>query len=338
MLIPSIVLNTLDLDPRVYVIYNSNNDIQNKSVFFNTGIEPVMGKDSFLKSAAALYKFASMNRQETFQVYNIGPLFLLILRLAGARKIIYCIHGTMYWKTFFQKVLRKLLWSLSLSGNIVFISNTNHSGRVFRELISETIHPITVYNPIDIMQFEADKEKYPDRPRKIIYTGRLTTGKNLFLWIDVAKALLEKFSDIQYEIYGYGGIRNDLEKYAEKQGLKDKITFHGFIRDIATAYKNGDLLLFLSEYESFGNVVIESILAGTPVICSNIPSMQEIFANYPSFIVDLDQHLKENIISKIENYRSLIDETVKARREFKEKFSIEKHTSRLRGIYSELQG
>ena len=55
-------------------------------------------------------------------------------------------------------------------------------------------------------------------------------------------------------------------------------------------------MMFLSEYELFGNAVVESILCGTPVIASDIPSLREIFRNYPQFLVPADGRMGSDIL------------------------------------------
>jgi len=336
VLIPSIIKQLDDYEVDVYLIKdNLNND---HCVFNGTEIVPIKGGRTNWINCILLYKFAKKHQGFIFQVYNIGPVFLLILRLAGVKKIIYSIHGTKYWRNRWQKFYRKILWRIALTKRIKIISNSEYSKARFKEQIWNRANIKRVYNPIDIEKFFYRKVSYPDIPCRIIYIGRLSEGKNMFSWIDTAAYLSNKISNIYFDIYGDGVIKKELEDYAIKKGLKEKITFHGFIKNIADIYRKGDLLLFLSKFESFGNVVVESVLSGTPVICSNIPSMREIFTDYPDFLVELNDGTADEVFNKINQYDHLVALTKKAQIEFKERFSVEQHISNLLEIYSELSG
>ena len=93
-------------------------------------------------------------------------------------------------------------------------------------------------------------------------------------------------------------------------------------------------MLFISEYESFGNVVVESILCGTPVVVSDIPSFREIFENFPEFLLTSPESLEESVIKKINQLDHLNYLVPKAKEEFSRRFSFEKHINRLKAIYA----
>ena len=62
-----------------------------------------------------------------------------------------------------------------------------------------------------------------------------------------------------------------------RKKLNDKITYHGEAMGEIKNHllKNAKALLYLSSWESFGLSVIEAMVAGTPVITSNIPPFHE---------------------------------------------------------------
>ena len=333
VLVPSIVQHYQYEAMLVYVV----NDKPGHNVFASTDITPIKGGKGFLQSVLLLYKFVREKKSAIWHGYNLGPVYLLLLRLAGARRIVYSIHGTKYWRNRLQKLVKKALWSLALAGggNIRFICNTAYSGKMFSSQISPSVHPTIVYNPIDTARFFSSRANYPDFPRKIIYVGRLAKGKNLFLWLDTIRSIAERYSETEFHLYGDGPLKDELITYSDSLQLRGRVTFHGYTREVEAAYKGGDLMLFLSEYESFGNVAVESILAGTPVICSDIPSMREIFADFPGFLVNLDDDTIVSVSNKLLDYSALIEQTKVAQAKFLEEYSIKKHVEQLHFLYSE---
>jgi len=329
--IPLLVGRLQDLEPVVYLVHGQRT--KQNCIFRNSGITPIRGAGKLPISAIRLFNFARHNRTAIFHAFNIGPLFLLMLRLAGVTKIIYSIRGTIYWKKKWQKHINKLLWKLALGDKVRIISNSDHSGAIFRQQICPQANIIRIYNPIDTDRFYLKREEYPELPRRIIYAGRLTPGKNLHLWIDAAQLIAEEYSQTEFHIYGDGALRRELEKYAEAKGLSGRIIFHGYIKEIEQAYREADLMLFLSDHESFGNVVVEAILAGVPVVCSDIPSLQEIFHDHPEFIVELSPDTPKAILHKISDYPTLTQATIKAQDEFKALYNVDNHINQLRKVY-----
>jgi len=334
VLIPTIIREFNDLSAIAYVVYDRA--VDDKCVFYGTEVRVTKGGKGTLSSAYALYRFANANRDSIIHGYNIGPIFLIILKLAQVKKVIYSIHGTRYWRNWHQRLLRKLLWKIALSSRVKFISNSEYSRQRFREQISMQVNPTVLYNPIDTGRFLHYKSNFPRYPRKIIYVGRLAKGKNLLLWLEVAQKIAVNDSDVSFHLYGDGPLLHNLIERAEHLMLSDRVVFHGFERDIEEAYRSGDLMIFLSEYESFGNVIIESILSGTPVLCSNISASSEILSEFPQFLVDLDSQICEVILRKLDNYEQLAKITQAAQIKFADKYTIRNHTDKLRQIYDDV--
>ncbi|NMC61441.1 MAG: glycosyltransferase family 4 protein [Candidatus Methanofastidiosa archaeon] len=318
---------------KIFIIRPSAPDKVN--VYTNTRIPVSYGDRNNFPAMIALLKYSLQNKNDTYHVFNIGPFFLLILKLAGVKKIVYSIRGSIYWRTLPEKLIRKPLWQILINRRITFVANSNYSREIFKRTFNiRDIDIEVLYNPIAPFSLSCDVNIIKDKQQfEIIYVGRLVKGKNLFLWIDVAKRVSEEFPFATFSLYGDGPLLSDLERYATDLGLKDSLCFKGYREDISTVYRRADLLLFLSEYESFGNVAVESILCNTPVIVSAIPSMLEIFKNYPQFIVSLDESVSKSVIEKIRAIEQLRDLLPGVQNEFNQRFSVTQHIEKLKNIY-----
>ena len=317
-----------------FVIRKPNKDDANIYNVLNAPTK--FGSNNTIIALIKTFIFAYKYKDDKFHVFNIGPFFLLMLRLAGVKKLIYGIHGTIYWQNQKQKIIRKPFWWLAISKNYVFTSNSEYSKQKFLNQVYSKANIYLLYNPIDTTKFTISQSQgvniFPKF--RIIYSGRLANGKNLFVWLRIAALIKETRRDVVFEVFGEGPLKKELIHEAENLGLGVSISFKGYTPNITQAYQNADLLIFLSEYESFGNVVVESILCGTPVIASAIPSMKEIFINYPEFIVELDENLEQNVLKKIENIDNLKSLIPIVRKEFMERFSLEQHIQKLEKIYN----
>jgi len=298
------------------------------------GHEANYGSFSNLIACLKIYFFARRYKNSIFQVFNIGPLYLLILQIAGVKNIIYSIHGTIYWKNSIEKKYRKALWKLINKRNVKLISNSEFSKKTFIDKIYCKAKIQVIYNPINGERFHPLFTKKNSGILKIIYAGRLAHGKGLEKWIELAFRIHKVIDKTQFVIFGSGPLTEMLRDIIHNYNADDFIFIEGFRKDIENVYSNADLLLYLSEYESFGNVVVESILCGTPVIALDIPSMREIFCNYPEFLISAENDLFQQIYDKLLNYNYLFLSAQKARDEFLVRFSVNEHINSLNKIYN----
>jgi len=87
---------------------------EDHNVYNNTDVQINYGKEGNLLAICKLWNYAWRYRKDTFHVFNIGPFFLLVLRLAGIKKLIYSVRGTIYWNSYLQKIIRRKLWRTAL--------------------------------------------------------------------------------------------------------------------------------------------------------------------------------------------------------------------------------
>ena len=103
---------------------------------------------------------------------------------------------------------------------------------------------------------------------KILSVGRMKDQKNHQLLIDAFDLVLEKHEAILI-IVGSGNKFEDTKEYVFKKNLMDKIIMPGHSQQVAEYYKNSDIFALSSLYEGFGNVLIEALHFGLPIVSTN---------------------------------------------------------------------
>ena len=105
---------------------------------------------------------------------------------------------------------------------------------------------------------------------RILTVGTMKAVKNHPLLLR-AFARLDR-PDARLMFVGDGDGREALLSLARELGVTDRVIFAGFHPDPTPFYKTADLFVLSSNYEGFGNVIVEALACGTPVVSTDCPS------------------------------------------------------------------
>jgi glycosyltransferase involved in cell wall biosynthesis len=113
-----------------------------------------------------------------------------------------------------------------------------------------------------------------DRPEAgpnctLLACGRLTKQKDY-------PTLFRSFArlsgaGLRLDILGDGDLRQSLAQLAQDLCIADRVTFLGFQRDPFSHMRRADIFVLSSRWEGFGNVLVEAMAMGTPVVSTDCP-------------------------------------------------------------------
>jgi glycosyltransferase involved in cell wall biosynthesis len=95
-------------------------------------------------------------------------------------------------------------------------------------------------------------------------------------WARVPAALRDRFPLL---VAGFAGDQNSpLLAAIRRHGLEASVTVLGWVSDeeLSRLFREAALLLYVSRYEGFGFPLLEAMVSGTPVVCSDTACMPEI--------------------------------------------------------------
>ncbi len=153
----------------------------------------------------------------------------------------------------------------------------------FLGLNPERVH--FVFNPVYVSPFAKPIEKplehpwfTPGAPPVILGIGRLVEQKNFSLLIR-AFATVRQRADVRLVILGGDELsdaqmahRQELQALAVELGVGDDVALLGYQSDPHAFLRAARLFVLSSDFEGFGNVVVEALLAGCPVVSTDCPS------------------------------------------------------------------
>lgn len=104
---------------------------------------------------------------------------------------------------------------------------------------------------------------------RILTVGSLKEQKNHPLLLR-AFAMMAR-PDARLVLVG-AGEQAGLRALVGELGIADRVMFAGFHPDPTPFYRTADLFVLSSDYEGFGNVIVEAMACGTPVVSTDCPS------------------------------------------------------------------
>lgn len=138
-----------------------------------------------------------------------------------------------------------------------------------------------IYNPVDTDLISALAKEDVDHPwfaRKerpvIVAMGRLTAQKG-YPYLLKAFAQITANCSCRLVVLGRGEEREMLERLAKELAIEEDVVFLGFQRNPFNYLSASDIFVTSSLWEGLGNVILEAMACGTPVVATRCPSGPE---------------------------------------------------------------
>ena len=294
------------------------------------------GDASNLRMYAAYFRYCHRHRRERFHLLNCGPVILLVTLLAGVRRPVYHIHGTLYWKGSLDRIALRTVWFLTMPFKAVFVANSKFTAATFRRT-AIPVTPVVVYNGFDTAPLLSGR-RLRTRLTRMAYVGRIAAGKNADLVVRAFNAIASRNQEIELHIAGTGALLQGVQDEALISPFRRRIHFHGRVSDMPAFYSSMDLVVFPSSHESFGNVLAEALINGLPVLVSDLPAFEEIHGDKGTFSLGSPKEpaaFIQNFVSAIERYGMLAERSFDASERISKRFGMEEHLNAITRLHED---
>lgn len=162
-------------------------------------------------------------------------------------------------------------------------------------------------NILDVNEISFLDKKCDQSILHLGFIGRISPEKNILEMIKAVGLLKEKGKEIRFSIYGDGRNADYLEQVTNlilSEGLTEEVQLMSKTNEVLEVYKKIDLLILISDYEGFSNVISEALASGLPIITSAIPENEYLVHDTVNgFVVNHKEVL--SIANGIEKYMKL---------------------------------
>lgn len=143
-----------------------------------------------------------------------------------------------------------------------------------------------------------------DAEIKLLWVGGIWPRKGLKLLIDALGN--SYFRSFKLDIIGNGNDRQRCEALVASYGMNDRIRFLGALpyNEVNKYYDKADVFIFTSLRDTSGNVVLEAMSHGLPVIALNHHGVGEIVTQETGTLIDITDYatIQQRVIDAIQNY------------------------------------
>lgn len=317
-----------------------NNSIVNENIKYYQIEELLINKRGVINNIKAIYKIWKILKKEKIEVIHCHNAYVAILSYISSRfldnsiKVFNMVHG-----------IEKEWINRFLPMKIIAVSNYVKERLINAGVKKEKI--IVLENGvIDLKKYDINKN-YKDIRREIGVkkdeiligvVGIITGKKGHIEAIKTFEKLLEykDINKIKLCLVGDGPYQVEYEDYCKKNSLESNILFLGRRNDIPDIMNSIDILLHLSNSETFGMVIVEAMAMGKVIVASNLGGIPEIIENNKNgFLVDKDDFYKNaELIKKIIEDKELLKKVRENNLEkVKEKYLLDKTIEKLLKIY-----
>jgi len=196
----------------------------------------------------------------------------------------------------------------------------------------------------DELEFFGQFPPPPPGPFRVICMGRLVHWKGVYLAIRAFALFAKNDPEAELWIVNDGPFRQELEKTAARAGISSQVKFFGHLptyADVMDKLRQSHVLMHPALHEAFGNVCMEAMAAGRPVVCLDIggPASQvtaECGFVAPATNPEEAVRAMAGYLTRVAGDRALLAEmSEKARARVREKFTMKAMGTAISAFYEQ---
>lgn len=135
----------------------------------------------------------------------------------------------------------------------------------------------TIYNPAyepdvpELARKSVDLEWLTDHEKRVaIGVGHFKPQKDFATLIRAVDRVNDQ-QELYLVLLGEGELEQELRTLAKQLGIQDRVNFPGYVENPYAYMARANVFVLSSTFEGFGNVIVEAMACGTPVVSTDCP-------------------------------------------------------------------
>lgn len=234
----------------------------------------------------ALLRLIRLLRESRPQVvctfmFHANVLGRVAAKLAGVRVIVSSIRNAIFGRRWSEVLMRWTDWIADVTTTNSELAATSLTSRGVVSPKRLRVMP----NAVDISGSREGVGPRPDVRAELgaadgepvwLSIGRLEPQKGHDDALMAVKAVKDAGDKIHLSIVGEGSLSESLNLLRNQLGLNEDVTFLGYRNDVHDLMVAADGLLLSSRWEGLPNVVLEALVAGLPVVATDVGGVREL--------------------------------------------------------------
>jgi L-malate glycosyltransferase len=228
-------------------------------------------------------KIKKLLKQENISIIHVNDLYnmagIVAKKISGVKLVTHIRRMPESFPSSIYKIWAKM--HLKYADHIVAVSKAN------KNALPSNTKTSVMYDPLP----EEEKlSKYSVKPLlekklSVLYLANFNPEKGHRYALEILKKGVKDYPDWKFSFHFYGASfglqKNDeykqsLIQFAEDNGLSSSVQFHGKTSEVEKVMKSHDLVLNLSDSESFSRLTLEALFYGVPVTATNVGGTNEM--------------------------------------------------------------
>ncbi|MFF7291386.1 glycosyltransferase [Microbacterium sp. NPDC008134] len=297
-------------------------------------------RDAIRGSVAAVVITRRLRPQTLYVSTIVLPLWPLVGRLLRVPTVTH-VHEA---EASAARIVNTVLYAPHLAAHRIIV-NSEFTMRTVAAVIPALGRRATlIANGVDSPDSVPEPRAVIDRLR-VAYVGRISHRKGPDVAVEAIALLGDAGIEAELDLIGAVFEGNEaydesLRRRTEELGVARLVRHHGFRSDVWPMLGAADVLVVPSRQdESFGNTAVEGILAGRPVVASEIPGLREAVGAYDAaaFVAPGDAAALADALARVVADWSELRVAVLADRDrAKERFAPETYRTAVAGFLRDL--
>lgn len=228
------------------------------------------------------------SKYDLLHTHTLSPV-LEIAAVLSKVQVVHTVHGGKGINSPLTRRARILNWMHGYylrTSNVRVVGNSIWTADRASKIYDIDRHAIAVVQNGTSIESVAVIEKQRDGVEQGFVIGtasRLVKSKRIDRLIEAVNILTKFHDDVRLVIAGSGAEEVALKNQVAKLGLASKVSFLGYVDDIASFFQKVSVTVFPAENEPFGLVALEAMSQGrTVVVFRDSGGMAEVISGYDS--------------------------------------------------------